>query len=136
MATEYTATWRWTESGETASLTYNERSLPVAISTLRQAVTEGRIKQARLTASTVLYDSAAGIDLCPGGKPYTRSAEPWDGDAVKITGGTWNGYTGRVEHVCKNGTRRVRLDTTIPGIPGKLIWPTGAILQVITKEGT
>jgi hypothetical protein len=64
--TAYTATWTAADGqhvkDDTASLTYNERGLPVALHTLRQGVAEGRITRARLTAITVLYDSAAGID--------------------------------------------------------------------------
>ena len=69
--TEYIATWRWTEGGpperrgKKASLTYRENSVPVAIRALKRAVAEGRATHARLTAKTVLYDSAAGIDISP-----------------------------------------------------------------------
>jgi hypothetical protein len=66
--------------------------------------------------------------------------QPWNGDAVKITGGTWDGHTGRVEHVNKIGSRRVRLDVDLPGIPqraltGKLVTVQRCDLQLITKEG-
>jgi hypothetical protein len=44
-----------------------------------------------------------------------------DGDAIRVTGGDWKGRTGRVEHVNKTGSCQVRLDTSVPGQPGKLV---------------
>ncbi len=55
------------------------------------------------------------------------------GDAVRITGGVWGGHTGHVEHVCKNGSRRVRLDA-LAGLRGKLITLPLGYLQYIPKE--
>jgi hypothetical protein len=63
--TEYTATWRWIDSGQDATLTYSEHGLATGIRAMRRALAEGRITRAQITARTVVFDSAAGIDLCP-----------------------------------------------------------------------
>jgi hypothetical protein len=82
MSTEYIATWQWTGSGgpserhgKKASLTYGESSVPAAIRALKRAVAEGRATRARLIARTVLYDSAAGIDISPEYCPCCISSE-------------------------------------------------------------
>jgi hypothetical protein len=62
-------------------------------------------------ASVVIGEQGTG--------PVTRSLR--DGDALRVTGGRWQGFTGQVEHVNKTGSYKVRLDTTVPGIPGKLV---------------
>ncbi len=43
------------------------------------------------------------------------------GAPLRITGGRWSGFTGHIEHICKSGSYKVRLDTTVPGIPGRLV---------------
>jgi len=68
---------------------------------------------------------AVGIASVVIGKQGTeaviRETSLRDGDALRVTKGRWQGFTGRVEHVNKIGSYKVRLDTTVPGIPGKLV---------------
>lgn len=44
-----------------------------------------------------------------------------DGRAVRITGGTWRRMTGRVIRANKSGSYQVRLDSTVPGLPGRTV---------------
>jgi len=54
-----------------------------------------------------------------GTEPVTRNL--LTGERLRVTSGRWQGFTGHVEHVNKVGSYKVRLDTTVPGIPGKLV---------------
>jgi hypothetical protein len=68
-----------------------------------------------------VQDGSRVVQLLDGETRLPGSENLWSGDAIRITSGQWAGFTGRIEHVHKIGSYKVRLDTTIPGIPGKLV---------------
>jgi transcription antitermination factor NusG len=73
-------------------------------------------------AARAAYETLAGRnDDDDARQPEPAGRSCWDGDALRITAGPWSGFTGRVEHVHKTGSYKVRLDTTVPGTTGKLI---------------
>jgi hypothetical protein len=62
----------------------------------------------------------------------TNDIKASPGTPVTVTGGTWAGNTGTVEHVNKTGSAQVRLDAIL-GLPGKIVTIQQADLELAAQ---